>query len=282
MGPGGSYGHAEPVNKFVEFRNCMGGANARAGEDHWTFCITDALQDFAAIGREPCRISADIAARELLLRGIVTAKTGGIDGRSLHVDRNIKPARDGASTVCEVPGALEVISGGERVVDQHRVFGDVRNHGDDVGFLVSELPQSGDPLDAHAGLALDLAGYYEHRDGVGPRPEHSIQSVDAAGPGGDVDHAGLAADASVSFGGHSGSLFMVITHILNARLPANRVIEVHCTTARDQEDVAHAPIRQTPNDVVGELHERRTGEWTSRFEFWSSEITGLLSPRRRI
>ena len=47
MGPGGGYGHAEPVNKFVEFRDGMGGANARAGEDYWALRVTDPLEDFA-------------------------------------------------------------------------------------------------------------------------------------------------------------------------------------------------------------------------------------------
>src|SRR5882762_11390982 len=128
------------------------------------------------------------------------------------------------STSCEVPRALKVISDGERVVDQHRVLCDLLDHGDDVGFLVSELAQASDALGAHAGFALDLAGDDEHRNGVGPSPENSVEGVDAAGPGGDVDHAGLAANAGVGFGGHRGSLFMVITDVLNARLLANGVV----------------------------------------------------------
>ena len=101
----------------------------------------------------------------------------------------------------------------------HRVLGDVRDHGDDVGFLVSELAQASDPLRAHAGFALDLAGNDEHGNGVGPRPKNSIERVDAAGPGGDVDHAGQAADAGVGFGGHRGSLFMVIANVAGCAAP---------------------------------------------------------------
>jgi len=90
------------------------------------------------------------------------------------------------------------------------IFGNVRDHGDDVGFLVSELAQARDPQRAHAGFTLDLAGDDQHRNGVGPRPEDPVERVDAARSGGDVDHAGQSADAGVGFGGHRGSLFMVI------------------------------------------------------------------------
>ena len=71
---------------------------------------------------------------------------------------------------------------------------------------------------------------------------------------------------------------MVIANVLNARLLANGVVEVHGAAARDEEDVAHTPIREPLDDVIRKLHERRSSE----FEFWSSERTGLLSPRRRI
>ena len=93
-----------------------------------------------------------------------------------------------------------------------------RDHGDDVGFLVSELAKAGDALGAHAGLALDLARDDEHGDGVGPCTENSVECIDAARAGGDVDHAGLAADAGVTFGGHRRSLFVMIADVLQARL----------------------------------------------------------------
>jgi len=140
--------------------------------------------------------------RGLVLRGIIAAKSAGIDRRGLHVDRNVEPARTRTSTLCKLPGALEVISDGKGIVDQHRVLGDLLDHGDDVGFLVSELAQASDALSAHAGFALDLAGDDEHRNGVGPGSENSVEGVDTAGPGGDVDHSGQAADAGVGFGGH--------------------------------------------------------------------------------
>ena len=132
------------------------------------------------------------------------------------------------------------------------------------------------PVVAHAGLALDLAGDDEHGDGIGPGAEDSVEGVDAAGAGGDVDHAGLSADAGVGFGGHGGRLLVVIANVVNARLLANGVVEVHGAAAGDQEDVAHAPIRELADDVVGKLHT------TSAFDGVSSERTGLLSPRRRI
>ncbi len=75
---------------------------------------------------------------------------------------------------------------------------------------------------------------------------------------------------------------MVITNVLNERLLADGVVEVHGAAAGDKKDVAHAPIREPPDDVIGKLHERRTPDWRSEFESGSSERTGLPSPRRRI
>src|SRR4029077_11430718 len=124
------------------------------------------------------------------------------DGRGLYVDRNVKPGRTGTSTLCDVPGALEVISDGEAIVDQHRILGDLLDHRDDVGFLVSELAQASDVLCSHASLAFDLARDDEHRDGGGPGSKNSVEGVDPAGPGGDVDHSWQLADSSVGFGGH--------------------------------------------------------------------------------
>src|SRR5208282_3847304 len=68
----------------------------------------------------------------------------------------------------------------------------------------------------------------------------------------------LSADAGISFGGHGGSLFVVIANVVNTRLLANGVVEVHGAAAGDKEDVAHSPIRELADDVVGKLHTRRT------------------------
>ena len=71
---------------------------------------------------------------------------------------------------------------------------------------------------------------------------------------------------------------MVIANVVNARLLADGVVEVHGAAAGDEEDVPHSPIGELSDDVVGKFHARRTSE----LELWGSEITGLLSPRRRI
>src|SRR5882762_6129416 len=57
---------------------------------------------------------------------------------------------------------------------------------------------------------------------------------------------------------------MMIADVLNARLLANGVIEVHGAAAGDEEDVAHTPIRELPDDVVRKLHEHRTSALCSR------------------
>jgi len=80
-----------------------------------------------------------------ILGRVVAAKRRGIDGHALDIHRDVEPARTGASTLREVPGALEVVADGKWIVDQYCIFGNVRDHGDDVGFLVSELAQARDP-----------------------------------------------------------------------------------------------------------------------------------------
>src|ERR1017187_7700844 len=68
---------------------------------------------------------------------------------------------------------------------------------------------------------------------------------------------------------------MVIAHVLEARLLANGIVEVHRASAGDEEDVAHAPIRELPDDVVGELHQRRTSAFRLGMDpstnFWLRE-----------
>ena len=65
---------------------------------------------------------------------------------------------------------------------------------------------------------------------------------------------------------------MVIANVVNPRLLANRVVEVHGAAAGDEKDVAHAPIRELADNVVGELHERRS----PKFEFWQQRDHGIV------
>ena len=120
------------------------------------------------------------------------------------------------------------------------------------------MAEAGDTESAHAGLTLNLAGDDEHGNGIGPGAEDAIERIDAAGTGRNVDDAGAACDAGVGLGGHRGSLLVMIADVLDARLVANGVIEVHGSAAGDEKDVAHAPIGELTGDVVGELHGRRS------------------------
>ena len=180
----------------------VSGADAAAGEDHRALFVPDAIENFLAIGFELRRIVADLILRVLLLRRIIAPKTSGIDGGALYVHRNVEPTWAGTPTLRQMPGALEVITDGERVVDRHCILGDVRDHGNDVCFLISELTQAGDASSAHAGFTLHLPGDDQHRNGVGPSSKNSVEGIDAAGAGGHVNDAGQAADAGVSFSRH--------------------------------------------------------------------------------
>src|SRR5260370_10282613 len=103
MGPGGGRGHAQPVIEFGEFSDRMGGADASAGEDHGSLCISYAVENFTTIGIQPGSIAGDLFLWGLVLRGIITANSGGIGWSGPSVDRNIKPQKTTPATLCEGP-----------------------------------------------------------------------------------------------------------------------------------------------------------------------------------
>ena len=130
----------------------------------------------------------------------------------LHVDRDVHPHRAGAATGGDVQRLLQLEAHALRVGQQDGVLGDRLGHAHDLGFLVAELAQPGHRVGGQAGLALDLARDHEHRHRIGPGAEDAVERVDAAGAGGDVDHADAAGDAGIAFRRHRAGLLMVVEH----------------------------------------------------------------------
>src|ERR1035441_6057105 len=174
VGPRGRDWHTKAVTKGVKFIDCMSGADARAREDYGTLGVANAIENLAALRRKP-RAVGEAVTMAVVVSGIVTPKACGINGRGLYVHGNIKPARSRAATLRQVPGALQMIANGEGIIDEGCVLGDAANHGDNVGFLVPELAQSGKTARAHASFAFYLARDHEHGDGVGPGAKDAVK-----------------------------------------------------------------------------------------------------------
>ncbi len=150
----------------------------------------------------------------------------------MNVHWNIQPAWAGPAILCEMPGALEVIGNGVRVVDEDRVLRDPLHHADDVDFLIAKLAQVSQTIGGHAGFALYLSREDQHRDRVGPRAKDAIQRIDAAWAGGYIHDAWSVRNACITFSSHGGGLLVVGADVMEAR-GANGIVEVHGAAAGD-------------------------------------------------
>ena len=121
-----------------------------------------------------------VGGRRGFAGGVVAHECRFVDEGALHVDRDVDPHRALATVSCEVQGALDLVAHVEGVGEARGVLGDARNHGDDVGLLVAELPHAQPRVRGHARLALDLARDDHHRQGVGPGSEDAVQGIDRA------------------------------------------------------------------------------------------------------
>ena len=152
--------------------------------------LANALAAFRGTGRAS---SAASSKCNVVLGWIVGAKTSPrIDQRGLHVDRDIEPAGPGPPGLREVPGALQVIADRVRVVDEHGVFGDAARPWRRCRLPDRQLAQAGDA--AGARMQVSRFTWPEMTSigiGIGPCAKDAVERVDAAGAGGDIDHAGV-------------------------------------------------------------------------------------------
>ncbi len=105
-------------------------------------------------------------------------------------------------------------------IDQRGIFRDPFYHADNVHFLITQLAKAFGTCSGHTGFAFDLAGNDKHRNGIGPRAEHSIKGIDATGTGSNIDYTGSSAHASIGFSRDCASLFVMIAYVPKARFHA--------------------------------------------------------------
>ena len=63
----------------------------------------------------------------------------------------------------------------------------------------------------------------------------------------------MVRDLSVCVGSDGTCLLVQVGHDFDSFLAPERIVEVHCCTARDEEDVLDAAVAKKPHQVVREL-----------------------------
>ena len=246
MGPGRRHRDAQLADHVVEAFERLAQTHPGAGQHDRPPGRPQPAQDLADLIAQLFAVPA-----RRVLGGVVTGQLVRVDLARLHVHGHVDPAGAGPSRRGQEQHPFQVVTNTLRVRDEDGVLGDAADHADDVHFLVAQLAQAGQPVGGHAGLALDLAGDHQHRDGVGPGAEDAVEGVDGAGAGGDVDHPDLAGDAGVALGRHRRRLLVVAANVAQAGFRAEGVVQEHRPAAGHQEHVAHAPVGQSTCDVVG-------------------------------
>ena len=134
-------------------------ADAVAGKEQRALARVEGLDrtaDFLCdIGR-----SVDCGSGARTRPGRRRAELRLVDGRSLHVERDVDPDRARAAVQREVDGLLQVVADVGGLEDRHGVLRDGRDDGADVDFLHAELAHAERLAGGieHAVGALDLAG----------------------------------------------------------------------------------------------------------------------------
>ncbi len=228
-------------------------AHARAGKDDWTPGQRELLKHGG-------RLAAD---QGLVVEGRLTGRLelpqrGRIDARALEIHRNVDPAGTGPPRRRQVPRPAEFVGDVFRVAQEHRRFGDLLHHGDDINLLIAKLAQPRNVLKRHAGLPLDLAGNDDHRYRIGKGAEDPVDGVDASRPRCHLHQGRLARDTGVRFGREGARLLVMTADIFQTRAAPHRVVEVHGAAAGNHEDMPHPVISQGFHDKIGQSDHGRS------------------------
>ena len=130
--------------------------------------------------------------------------------------------------------------------------------------MSATMNRIGLPRDAYKGAATTLCAGCGHNSIT----NHMIKALYELG----IEPHRLAKMSGIGCSSKTPAYFVETAHGFNGvhgRMPA---------AARDQEDMAHIPLRETAGDVVRKLHDR----FTLRFDLGSNVRTGLRSPMPRI
>ena len=150
----------QAADDFFKLLICAAEMDAGTEEENRPLRRSQPFGQFRALVRHE-----GVVRSRRIFGGVVAAQGRWINFDRLHIHWNVNPARAGPSADSQMPRTLQMVADGGGILDHHGVFGDVFDHCDDVHLLIAELPHgAGQSVRANKGLALDLAGYNDHRD----------------------------------------------------------------------------------------------------------------------
>ena len=116
-------------------------------------------------------------------------------------------------------GFLQVVANAVRVVDGHRILRQRLHHGNNVKFLIADLPDTAVIPFAviHAVGTLDLAADEQAGSRIKPCPGQSGDGVGSTRPGRDHCHAEMIGELGVVLSGNRRRLLVVVADELQAR-----------------------------------------------------------------
>ena len=247
--PGGDGGNLQERAKLLELSGGARQTDAVAGKEQRPLGLIQLFDQQADL-----LLQIRIAGMLLQLRRIKAAQCRGVvDGRGLHIERNINPDRAGTAVEGEINGLLHVVADLLRIENSNRVLGNRLDDGDDVHLLHAELAHSQRPLvfAEHAVGALHLAGDKQRRRRVQPRASDAGDRVGAARAGGDHADAEMAGDFGISLGADGAGLLMRVADRLQLHFRAERLVQVHGSAAHHQKNVLHALFGNKAHNIIG-------------------------------
>jgi hypothetical protein len=243
-----STGDAEEREELPKIVFRASQAHPVAYKDHRPFgtiqCL-DGLADLLHEGRgiESGRDFARIKRRQMVF----------IDGRGLHIERDIDPDRAGTAVTRQIDRLFEVIADAGRVQYRNGVFRDGLDDGYDVQFLDAELAhaQRGSIRGEHAVGPLHLTGNHQHGSGIEPGSRHPGDRIGPARSRGYQGNPEIVGRLGVALGRHGAGLLVGVANGLQGAALRQGGVQVHGAAAGHQEDVLHALGGDEAHHVIG-------------------------------
>ena len=254
--PGGYRRHTEILTQLLKLLLGVGEPDAISSEEQGALAGVEGI-DGASDFRGDVGCAMNEVGMGKLVR-IETSESGFVNWRGLDVEGDVDPDRAGAATHRQVDCFFQVIADVGGLKNCFSVLGDGSDDGTYVNLLHAKLTHAErltcDSVE-HAVWAFDLAGDEEHGRGVEPRAGDARDRVGAAGTGGDHADAETIDCFRIAFGTDGRGLLMRVAYGRDVFFSTQRLIEMHCAAAGDEEDVLDAEVGEELEDVIRELHQ---------------------------
>ena len=148
---------------------------------------------------------------------------------------------------------MQMITDFPGIADHHRVFCHGPDDVDDVDFLVAQLAELQLRARGNGGFLLDLAGNIDGGNGIEPLPDNAGQRIGSARSTSDNNGSHTARSPGVPFGRHRAGLLVMAADIVQIRMPANRIDQMHGSAAGDHKCLPDAVLHQRFHDIVADF-----------------------------